>query len=200
MRIHIDAIQQKNEELYSNLKEYKNKNVSLNEKLNEYKKLQNVKENQDLIGEIENLKYLVKSYEERNLNITDLEKKLRLQQSKHEKEIKEIEGKYKERLREMTKKIMRYEEKLKISNNTTMIKENKTNENNKTELTIDNKDLIDRTMTNMRNKSLVSTERTMENIGKERKVYIYLKYRENKMIILILEIKQRFLTKKLYMK
>lgn len=42
------------------------------------------------------LKQIIKSYEERNISITELEKKIREKQAKHERELKELEAKYKE--------------------------------------------------------------------------------------------------------
>lgn len=43
-----------------------------------------------------NLKQIIKSYEERNISITELERKIREKQAKHERELKELETKYKE--------------------------------------------------------------------------------------------------------
>lgn len=42
---------------------------------------------QSLKNEIESLRTVVKSYEERNINISDLEKKIRLKQANFDKEI-----------------------------------------------------------------------------------------------------------------
>lgn len=55
--------------------------------------------------EIENLNKIIKTYEDHNLKIVDLEKKIRLIKVKHEKEIKEIEILYKEKINFMNKKI-----------------------------------------------------------------------------------------------
>ena len=43
-----------------------------------------------------NLKQIIKSYEERNISITELERKIREKQAKHEKELKDLEAKYKD--------------------------------------------------------------------------------------------------------
>ncbi len=66
--------------------------------------------------EIQNLKLeilqnnkLLKSYEENSLKMTELEKKLRNQNTKHEKDIKI----YAEKIKALNKKIEEYEEKLK---------------------------------------------------------------------------------------
>ena len=54
----------------------------------------------DLIkSENNNLKLLIKSYEDRNNIIIDLEKKLRLQQARYEKDVKELENAYKEKIK-----------------------------------------------------------------------------------------------------
>ena len=58
-----------------------------------------------------NLKFLVKSYEERNLTITELEKKIRSQQTKFESEIKDIKSVYKEKIMHLKRKIKKIEER-----------------------------------------------------------------------------------------
>ena len=50
----------------------------------------------DLKNENSNLKQLIKSYEERNISITELERKIREKQAKHEKELKDLDIKYKD--------------------------------------------------------------------------------------------------------
>ena len=55
--------------------------------------------------EIQNMKHILKSYEEQALKISDLEKKLRNQNTKHEKEMKSVEEKYKDKLKSFSKKI-----------------------------------------------------------------------------------------------
>ena len=57
---------------------------------------------------------MVKTYEEHNLKIPELEKKLRSHKAKYEKEIKEIELFYKEKMKLGNKKLPEYEEKSKI--------------------------------------------------------------------------------------
>lgn len=52
--------------------------------------------NENLKNENMNLKQIIKSYEERNISITELERKIREKQAKHEKELKDLEAKYKD--------------------------------------------------------------------------------------------------------
>ena len=65
----------------------------------------------NLKNENMNLKFLVKSYEERNLTITELEKKIRSQQTKFESEIKDIKSVYKEKIMHLKRKIKKIEER-----------------------------------------------------------------------------------------
>ena len=51
---------------------------------------------ENLKTENSNLKQLIKSYEERNFSIIELEKKIREKQSKHEKELKDLDSKFKD--------------------------------------------------------------------------------------------------------
>jgi hypothetical protein len=51
---------------------------------------------ENLKNENQSLKQIIKSYEERNISITELEKKIREKQAKHDRELKELEAKYKE--------------------------------------------------------------------------------------------------------
>ena len=54
----------------------------------------------DLIkSENNNLKLLIKSYEDRNNIIIELEKKLRFQQARYEKEVKDLESAHKEKIK-----------------------------------------------------------------------------------------------------
>lgn len=66
------------------------------------------------------MKHILKSYEEQALKISELEKKLRNQNTKHEKEMKNVEEKYKDKLKSYSKKIAIYE--LQIKNNGSVIK------------------------------------------------------------------------------
>lgn len=52
-----------------------------------------------LRSENNNLKLLIKSYEDRNNIIIELEKKLRSQQARYEKEVKDLESAYKEKIK-----------------------------------------------------------------------------------------------------
>ena len=71
----------------------------------------------NLKSEIQNLKHILKSYEDQAIKLSDLEKKLRNQNTKHEKEMKSLEEKYKEKIKAFSMKLTSYEEMLK--NNTT---------------------------------------------------------------------------------
>lgn len=71
---------------------------------------------QNLKNSVNNLKQILKSYEEQSLKMSDLEKKLRSQNVKHEKELKLIEDKYAEKIKILNRKINFYEETLKINN------------------------------------------------------------------------------------
>jgi len=59
---------------------------------------------------------LLKSYEENNLKMTELEKKLRVQNSKHEKDLKALEEKYTEKIKMLQKKVFQYEDIIKNTN------------------------------------------------------------------------------------
>jgi hypothetical protein len=61
------------------------------------------------------LKHILKSYEEQSLKLSELEKKLRNQNTKHEKEMKVLEDKYKEKIKTFSKKLSSYEEMLKLN-------------------------------------------------------------------------------------
>lgn len=63
-------------------------------------------------NEIQNLKQILKSYEDQALKLSELEKKLRNQNTRHEKEMKEIEEKYKDKIKIFSKKLNKYEEML----------------------------------------------------------------------------------------
>lgn len=78
-------------------------------------------------NEISHLQQLVKTYEEHNLKIPELEKKLRSQKTKFEKEIKNIEAFYKEKIKSFNKKLSQYEDVLK-NNNTNSSKLDRTND------------------------------------------------------------------------
>ena len=65
---------------------------------------------------VQNLNQILKSYEEQSLKMSDLEKKLRSQNIKHEKELRLIEDKYAEKIKILDRKISFYEETLKLNN------------------------------------------------------------------------------------
>jgi hypothetical protein len=60
--------------------------------------------------EIKNLKQILKSYEDQNLKLTEMEKKLRSANAKHEKDMKSIEEKYKEKIKQFTQKLQNFED------------------------------------------------------------------------------------------
>lgn len=67
----------------------------------------------ELKKEIANYKQILKSYEDQNLKISELEKKLRNQNIKNEKEIKSLESSYEDKIKSLNKKIISLEEKIK---------------------------------------------------------------------------------------
>jgi len=70
-----------------------------------------------LRNELSQLKHLVKTYEEHNLKIPELEKKLRSQKTKYEKEIKTIESFYKDKIKAYSHKLNLNETENKIKSN-----------------------------------------------------------------------------------
>ncbi len=71
----------------------------------------------ELKKEVSNYKHILKSYEDQNLKISDLEKKLRIINIKNEKDNKSIENIYDEKIRSLNQKISFLEEKLKLNHN-----------------------------------------------------------------------------------
>jgi hypothetical protein len=65
-------------------------------------------ENDGLKKEIESLRKVIKSYEQRNLKTSELEKIIRVQQSKHEKQIEDIETNFKEKIKYLNRKLLNY--------------------------------------------------------------------------------------------
>ena len=82
----------------------------------------------NLKNEIQNLKQILKSYEDQSVKLADLEKKLRNQNSKYEKEMKTLEDKYKEKIKTFSKKLASYEEMLKINSSYRIMKKDKSEE------------------------------------------------------------------------
>ncbi len=58
------------------------------------------------IREISELNQVIKTYEDHNKKISEVEKKIRILKVKHEKEIKEIEAYYKDKITYLSKKLM----------------------------------------------------------------------------------------------
>jgi predicted nucleic acid-binding Zn-ribbon protein len=81
-----------------------------------------------LKNEIQNLKHILKSYEDQALKLSDLEKKLRNQNTKHEKEMKTLEDKYKEKIKAFSNKLTSYEEMLKFNTTFKTLKKDKGDE------------------------------------------------------------------------
>jgi len=77
-----------------------------------------------LRNELSQLKHLVKTYEEHNLKIPELEKKLRSQKTKYEKEIKTIESFYKDKIKAYSQKLNLNETENKIKSNHNTINNN----------------------------------------------------------------------------
>ena len=61
-------------------------------------------------NDIDNMKVLIQSYESQNLKITELEIKLRSQNLRYEKEIKNLEEKYQNKINELTRNLSYYQE------------------------------------------------------------------------------------------
>jgi hypothetical protein len=70
-----------------------------------------------LKNEIGNLKLLLKSYEDQNLKLAELEKKLKTQNLKHDSEMKLLQDNYKMKIKHLTKKLFYYETIAKNNNN-----------------------------------------------------------------------------------
>ena len=66
--------------------------------------------------EIENQKFILGSYQNLNSKLTECEMKLRSQNIKHEKEIKSLDLRYRQRIYELNKTITKNEETLKSTN------------------------------------------------------------------------------------
>ncbi len=130
MKLYAESLQSKIEDLEKLITDLKTKNSQANSNSSLNKQLRpssskSKSENFDAEinnykNEISHLNQLVKKYEEHNLKIPDLEKKIKMQKLKHEKELKDIEVYYKE-------KIKKYEEKIKtLASNTTRNTSNNT--------------------------------------------------------------------------
>jgi len=84
----------------------------------------------ELKKEVLNYKQILKSYEDQNLKISELEKKLRYQNIKNEKEIKTLESNYEQKINAFNKKVFSLEEKLKNNVNSNYKSYNFKNEDN----------------------------------------------------------------------
>lgn len=83
--------------------------------------------------EVSNYKQILKSYEDQNLKISELENKLRNQNLKSEKDIKNLEMNYEDKIKTLNKKINYLEEKIKTEtifhkSNSNMLTHNKAEE------------------------------------------------------------------------
>jgi hypothetical protein len=86
------------------------KNLRLKDEVEDEKKEQEIK---ILQKELDNQKLIIGSYENMNSKLSELEVKLRSQNVMHEKELKNIEMRYKQQIFELNKTISKYEETIK---------------------------------------------------------------------------------------
>jgi predicted RNase H-like nuclease (RuvC/YqgF family) len=121
MKIYSDSLQDKIDEYEKSKVGYKEKIKSLSEQLKKSAASSDKHDKRD--QEIQSLKLeilqnnqILKSYEENNLKMTELEKKLRMQNSKHEKDLKAIEEKYMDKIKSLQKKVLQYEDIIKNTN------------------------------------------------------------------------------------
>lgn len=63
-----------------------------------------------LKSEIHNMNQIIKSYEDQSVKMSEIEKKMKNINAKHEKEIKNLEEKYHEKMKVFSKKLLKYEE------------------------------------------------------------------------------------------
>jgi len=113
LKLHSDTLKSKVDELEKNASESKHKIISLQDQLSKLKEIKIELNSQDLIENLKkenlNLKLLMKSYEDRSAQFKEVEEKYREKQTKYEKELVELEAKYKEKIRYLTKKLSKYE-------------------------------------------------------------------------------------------
>ena len=102
MQYEIEDLERENQKMVERLREYDSEGI--NAKDNEIKKLSN---------ELDNMKQLLKSYEEQNLKLSHIEKKLKTQIIKINQESQTNEKKYIEQINQLNNKIASLEEKLK---------------------------------------------------------------------------------------
>jgi len=121
MKIYSDSLQDKIDEFEKSKIGYKEKIKSLAEQVKKSSGSSDKPDKRD--QEIQSLKLeilqnnqLLKSYEENNLKMSELEKKLRMQNHKHEKDLKAVEEKYTEKIKSLQKKLLQYEDIIKNTN------------------------------------------------------------------------------------
>jgi hypothetical protein len=68
------------------------------------------------------MKQIIKSYEDQSLKMSEIEKKMKNINARHEKEIKNLEEKYQEKIKVFSKKLLKYEEITKTTNSFTTSK------------------------------------------------------------------------------
>lgn len=113
LKLHSESLQQRIEDLEKENSDMVVKVKSLSDK-NNIKKLESRDSEVTVLkNEVNNLKHILKSYEEQSVKISELEKKLRNQNTKHEKEMKRLEEKYKEKVKLFNKKLSTYEDMMK---------------------------------------------------------------------------------------
>lgn len=124
LKLHSESLQQRVDELEKELNDKKDKPVKLNwliyQKPTKPNETAIIKDKKDieissLKTEIQGLKHIIKSYDEQSVKLSELEKKLKIQNLNHNKEMKEAEDKYKNKILSFSKKLESYEELIKAN-------------------------------------------------------------------------------------
>ena len=144
MKLHLENLQEINDELELKNKDYKIRIKLLLDKVAKLtKSLTKNKRDKEIesLG-FANLKELIKSYEKRSEKISELENDLKLEKLKNENEIKEKEDKLNEKINNLNKKIKKYKEILRIANGVSNNDiENLKNAHNSSSLNINNSNI-----------------------------------------------------------
>jgi hypothetical protein len=101
----VDQLEKENGQLYQKIKHLEHTKPSNKEENKKHEEQINMHYN-----EINHLKQLVSTYEEHNLKIPELEKKIRIMKNEKDKEIKSIEDGYKSKINTLMKTLSEYEE------------------------------------------------------------------------------------------
>jgi chromosome segregation ATPase len=113
MKLHTDTLQFRVEELEKEKSELFKKYSKMQEQT--ARRTNDVEEIMGYKKQIADLSELVRTYEEHNLKIPQLEKKLRSQKAKYEGEIKTLDDSYKEKIAHLNKKFVKLEETYKAT-------------------------------------------------------------------------------------